>query len=433
MARANYNYDQRYLLTLTGRVDGSSRFGAENQYGFFPSVALAWNISNEDFFTPTTLLSDVRLRLSWGKAGQTGIDPYRTQGLAARTAYVFGDNPAFGFKPSQIRNDDLKWETTTSLNLGLQLELLDSRVVAEFDVYQQNTEDLLLERAIPTTSGFSSVLENVGSTRNTGFEASLSTINVRSSDFGGFQWTTNFNIAYNKEEIVELFGGAEDDVGNEWFIGQPINVHFDHEKIGIWQSDEAAEAAQYGQQPGEIKVRDVTNSGSIGGDDRVILGQEQPKWQGGLGNQFSYRNFDLSVFLVGRFGNMIYSGIHTGGSSPMTGRYNNLRVDYWTPDNPTNEAPQPRADLENPIWASTRAYFNGDFVRVRNIGLSYSLPANIAQGVLGMQSLRFSVNAENPYIFAPYVQNHGGVDPETSTSSNTPSQWTIQFGINLTL
>jgi TonB-linked SusC/RagA family outer membrane protein len=433
MARANYNYDQRYLLTLTGRVDGSSRFGAENRYGFFPSVALAWNISNENFFTPTTLLSDIRLRLSWGKAGQTGIDPYRTQGLAARTAYVFGETPAFGFKPSQIRNDELKWETTTSLNLGLQLELLDSRITAEFDVYRQNTEDLLLERAIPTTSGFNSVLENVGATRNTGFEASLNTINVRSADFGGFQWTSNFNIAYNKEEIVELFGGAEDDVGNQWFIGYPINVYFDHEKIGIWQLGEEAEAAQYGQRPGEIRVRDVTGSGSIGGDDRVILGQQQPKWQGGFGNQFSYRNFDLSVFLVGRFGNMINSGIHTGGSSPMTGRYNNLRVDYWTPDNPTNEAPQPRADLENPIWSSTRAYFNGDFVRIRNIGLSYSLPANIAQGVLGMQSLRFSVNAENPYIFAPYVQNHGGVDPETSTSSNTPSQWTIQFGINLTL
>ncbi|WP_158607358.1 TonB-dependent receptor [Rhodohalobacter sp. SW132] len=433
MARANYNYDSRYLLTLTGRIDGSSRFGVENQYGFFPSVALAWNVSNESFFSPTTLLNDLRVRLSWGKAGQTGINPYRTQGLASRTAFNFGGTPAFGFKPNQIRNDELKWETTTSLNLGVQWEMFDSRVVAEVDAYRQNTEDLLLERAIPTTSGFNSVLENVGATQNTGFEASLTTINVASGDFGGFQWTTNFNFAYNKEEIVELFGGAEDDVGNQWFIGHPINVYYNYEKIGIWQQNEASEAAGYGQRPGEIKVRDVTGSGSITGDDRVILGQEQPKWQGGLGNQFSYRNFDLSVFLVGRFGNMINSGIHTGGSSPMTGRYNNLRVDYWTPDNPTNEAPQPRADLETPIWETTRAYFSGDFVRVRNIGLAYNLPANIAQSVLGLQSLRFTVNAENPYIFAPYVRNHGGVDPETSTGSNTPSQWTLQFGINLTL
>lgn len=433
MARANYNFASRYLLTVTGRVDGSSRFGAENQYGFFPSVALAWNVSNESFFTPSPLLNDLRVRLSWGKAGQTGIDPYRTQGLASRTAFNFGDTPAFGFRPDQIRNDELKWETTTSINLGVQWEMFDSRIVAEVDAYRQNTEDLLLERAIPTTSGFNSVLENVGSTRNTGFEASLNTVNVASGEFGGFQWNTNFNIAYNNEEIVELFGGAEDDVGNQWFIGAPIDVFYDHEKIGIWQQDEAAEAAQFGQKPGEIKVRDVDGDGSITGDDRVILGQQQPKWQGGLGNQFSYRNFDLSVFLVGRFGNTIYSGIHTGGTSAMTGRYNNFKVDYWTPDNPTNEAPQPRADLENPIWSSTRAYLSGNFVRVRNIGLSYSLPANTVQSVLGMQSLKFSVNAENPYIYAPYVRNHGGVDPETSTGTNTPSQWTLQFGINLTL
>lgn len=433
MARANYNYDQRYLLTLTGRVDGSSRFGAANQYGYFPSVALAWNVSNESFFTSTNLLNDLRLRLSWGQTGQTGINPYRTQGLAQRTAFNFGDTPAFGFKPNQIRNDELKWETTTSLNLGIQFDMFNSRIVTEIDLYRANTTDLLLERAIPTTSGFNSVLENVGSTRNTGIEASVSTINVVSNDFGGFQWSSNLNIAYNKEEIVELFGGAEDDVGNQWFIGSPIDVYFELEKIGIWQQNEADLAASFGQRPGEIKIRDVNGDGSITGDDRVILGQQQPKWQGGFGNQFSYRNFDLSIFLVGRYGSMINSGIHVGGTSQLTGRYNNVRVNYWTPDNPTNEAPQPRADLENPVYSNTRQYFNGDFLRVQTIGLAYNLAPNIAQSVLGLQSLRFYVNAENPYILAPYVQKYGGVDPETSTGSNTPSQWTLQFGINLSL
>jgi len=430
MARANYNYDSRYLLTVTGRVDGSSRFGAENQFGFFPSVALAWNISNEAFFEPTYLLSDLRLRLSWGQTGQTGIDPYRTQGLVERTAYNFGGTSAFGFRPNQIRNDDLKWETTTSWNLGLQFEMFDSRVVAEVDLYRQNTEDLLLERAIPTTSGFNSVLENVGATRNTGVEVSFNTINVISDDFGGFQWTSNLNFAYNKEEIVELFGGAEDDVGNQWFIGHPINVYFNHEKIGIWQLGEEAEAAQYGQRPGEIKVRDVTGDGNIGGDDRVILGQQQPKWQGGFGNQFSFRNFDLSVMMVGRLGSMIESGSMNGA---MTGRYGQPVADYWTPDNPTNDQPQPRADLENPVWNTTRNYFNGDFLRLRNVGLSYNLPAETVQRVLGAQSLRFTVNAENPYVYAPFVRRHNGVDPETAAGNNTPSRWTLQFGVNLSL
>ena len=435
MARANYNYDDRYLVTVTGRMDGSSRFGADHRYGFFPSVAVAWNISNEDFFSPSWLLNDLRLRLSWGQVGQTGISPYQTQGLIRRTAYNFGDTPAFGFRPNQIRNDDLKWETTTSYNVGLQFDLFDSRAIVELDLYRQDTSDLLLQRAIPTTSGFSSVLENVGSTRNTGFEISLSTINIRSDDFGGFQWTSSLNLAYNKEEIVELFGGAEDDVGNEWFIGYPIDVYFDHEKIGIWQLDEADEAARYGQRPGEIKVRDVTGPDedgnvSISGDDRVILGQAQPKWQGGLNNQFNFRNFGLNIMLVGRLGSMIESGSMNG---PSTGRYNQAIANFWTPDNPTNDQPQPRADLENPVWRTTRNYYNGDFLRLRNVGLSYDLPSETVQRILGAQSLRFTVSAENPYVYAPFIRYHHGVDPETAPGNNTPSRWTLQFGVNLSI
>lgn len=430
MARANYNYDDRYLLTATGRADGSSRFGENNKWGFFPSVALAWNISNEDFFESGDILNDIRVRLSWGKTGQTGIDPYQTQGLAQRTAFNYGGTSAFGFKPDQIRNNDLKWETTTSINLGMQFEFFDSRVIAEVDVYRQETEDLLLERAIPTTSGFNSVLENVGSTRNTGFEGSFTTHNIVADDFGGFEWTTKFNAAYNNEEIVELFGGQADDVGNQWFIGQPIDVHYNNEKIGIWQSDEAEEAAQFGQKPGEIKVRDVNGDGQITGDDRVILGQEMPKWQGGLSNRFTYKGVDLSIFLVGRLGSMIYSSVHT---SQMTGRYNSVQADYWTPDNPTNSFPQPRADLEHPVYGNTRGYMNGDFLRVRTIGLGYNVPSDIIRNVLGAQSLRLYVNAENPFIISPYVRDHNGVDPETETGSSTPSHWTLQFGINLSL
>lgn len=428
MARANYNYDSRYLITATGRVDGSSRFGDQNKYGYFPSVALAWNISNESFFTPTRLLNDLRLRLSWGQTGQTGIEPYQTQGLIERSAYNFGETSAYGFRPDQIRNDELKWETTTSLNLGVQFEMFDSRIVTEVDVYRQNTEDLLLERAIPTTSGYNSVLENVGATRNTGVEVSLSTVNIESDNLEGFSWTSNLNFAYNKEEIVELFSGAQDDVGNEWFIGQPINVYYDWEKIGIWQLDEEDEAAVYGQRPGEIKVKDVNSDGNITGDDRVILGQQQPKWQGGFSNQFSYRNFDLSVMVVGRLGSMIESGVMNGA---MTGRYNDPKSDYWTPDNPTNDQPQPRADLEIPIYDDTRNYYDGDFLRLRNVGLSYNLPADVVQNILGAQSLRLTVNADNPYVYAPFVQKHNGVDPETGTGNSTPSRWTLNFGLNL--
>ena len=431
MARANYNFADRYLITATGRMDGSSRFGSENQWGFFPSVAFAWNISNESFFNGGDLLNNLRLRLSWGQTGQTGIQPYQTQGLAERTAFIFGDTPAFGFKPSQIRNNNLKWETTTSTNLGLQFDMFSSRITGEVDLYSQNTSDLLLQRAIPTTSGYNSVLENVGKTRNSGIEASLTTRNIQSGGINGWQWTTNFSVAYNKEEIVELFGGEEDDVGNEWFIGQPVNVYYDWEKIGIWQLDEADEAAQYGQRPGEIKVRDVVDPGSITGDDRVILGQEYPKWQGGIGNQISYKGFDLSVFAVFRLGTTIESSIHRDGSNQLAGRYNNVNVDYWTPDNPTNAYPQPRADLERPVYNTTLSYFDGDFLRIRHITLGYNLPADLVQNIMGANTLRLSVRAENPFIFAPYVQEHNGVDPETASGTGTPSWWSLQFGLQL--
>ena len=181
----------------------------------------------------------------------------------------------------------------------------------------------------------------------------------------------------------------------------------------------------------DVTGPDQNGEVSIGGDDRVILGQAQPKWQGGFGNQFSYRGFDLSVFATFRLGSMIESGLFRDGSNQLAGRYNNVILNYWTPDNPTNEAPQPRADLERSVYNTTQAYFNGDFFRIRHIGLAYNLPADVVRDLLGANTLRLSVNAENPFILAPYVQDHRGVDPETATGNNTPSWWTLQFGIHL--
>src|SRR5699024_3729109 len=174
MFRANYNYDDRYLLTATGRLDGSSRFGDNHKYGVFPSMALSWNIANEDFFSSEGLFNDLRLRVSWGKTGQTGIDPYQTLALLGRTTYNYGSDLAYGYQPLQIANPDLKWETTATTNIGLEFGILESRITGSVDVYRQNTSDLLLERQLPPTSGYGSILENVGSTRNSGVEVMLS-------------------------------------------------------------------------------------------------------------------------------------------------------------------------------------------------------------------------------------------------------------------
>ncbi|MCW9708242.1 SusC/RagA family TonB-linked outer membrane protein [Fodinibius salsisoli] len=428
MLRANYNYDDRYLLTATGRVDGSSRFGDNNKYGVFPSVALSWNIANEDFFNSDGFLNDLRLRLSWGKTGQTGIDAYQTLALLDRTTYNYGDDLAYGYQPDQIANPDLKWETTTSTNLGLEFAILDSRISGSVDVYQQNTKDLLLLRQLPMTSGYGSILENVGSTKNTGIEFSVSTVNVQSDDNNGFQWTTDFNIASNKEEIVELYGGGEDDVGNGWFIGKPINVFYGYDQVGIWQSDEADLASSYNQIPGEIRVEDVNGDEQINADDREILGQEMPKWSGGMTNRFNYKGVDFSFFLYMVFGNTIDSGIH---DTAMVGRYNNHDVDYWTPDNPVNRHPRPTINREYPIYNEARLLYDGSFIKVRNIQLGYTMPVQFVQEILGAQSLRVYVSADQPFMYSPYVQEHGGIDPE-NPGTGTPARWQMNFGINLT-
>lgn len=434
MGRANYVYDDRYLATFTARIDGSSRFGEDNKYGFFPSFALGWNIANEDFMANNSLFDDLRLRLSYGESGNTAIDPYQTQNLLARTAYNFGGSSGFGYRPGQLPNSELKWETTASVNLGVEYEILNSRVTGSVEGYQQKTSDLLMQRQLPNTSGFGSVLENVGATQNTGVEFDLSTVNVQ-NDADGFRWTTNLNLAYNKEEITELYGGTEDDIGNEWFIGHPVSVHYDHDKIGIWQEDEADEADEFGQEPGEIKIEDQDGDGNIDGDDRVILGQEMPQVHGGMTNQFGYRNFDLSVSLAAEFGNMLYSSLHTGRNQ-LAGRYQNLDVDYWTPDNPTNDNPRPNQAQEFPIYGDSRAYFNASYVKVRDVTLSYTLPADLSQR-FGARSVRAYVTAEQPLIISPYVQKHKGIDPELALDPNsseldTPPTRTVLLGLNLT-
>ena len=432
MGRLNYIYDDRYLVTATARLDGSSRFGENNRFGFFPSFALAWNVDNESFMADNEFFDALRVRFSWGQSGNTAIDPYQTLGLVERTTYAFGSNAGFGYRPGQLSNADLKWETTSTYNLGVEFEVLNSRVAGSVDAYVANTTDLLLERQIPFTSGFGSVLENVGATRNSGIEFSLTSVNIDSQDPNGFRWTTNFNMAYNNEEIVELFSGEEDDVGNEWFIGQPVEVYYDYERLGIWQQDEAAEAAEYGQNPGEIKVRDQNGDGSISGADRIILGQDQPKVTAGLNTQFSYQGWDLSVFLVGRFGSMISSAAHTnGGTNGLFGRYNNIDVDYWTPDNTGARYPRPNQNQEFPVYGDVLGYFSGDFVKVRSATLSYNLPSSILSRV-NAQALRLYVTAEQPFIFSTYVQNHNGIDPEYP-EVNTPSTRSFRLGLNLTL
>ncbi len=427
MARLNYVYDGRYLLTLTGRADGSSRFAPGQKWGFFPSVAVGWNISNESFMQNSRVFDLLKLRASYGQTGNTGINPYVTLGGLTRTTYAFGSNGAYGYRPGTIPNSNLKWETTASANIGLDFGLFRSRVTGSLEWYQQNTHDLLLQRQLPITSGFTSILENIGATRNTGYELTISSSNILNKS-NGFTWSTDLNLAHNKEEIVELYGGKKDDVGNSWFIGRPIRVIYDYEKIGIWQLGDKDMAATFSQKPGQIRIKDQNDDGKINAADRVILGSDVPKLSGGLTNRFTYKGFDLAVFIFARFGSTITSGFHDGGWMQLQGRYNNLKVDYWTESNPTNRYPRPDENSERPIYSSTMRYFDGSFVKLRNVNLGYNLPEAAIQK-LRFQSLRLYLSAQQPLIFAPYRRNEKGIDPEYPTA-NTPATTMYSFGIN---
>ena len=430
MGRVNYDYNNKYLLTLTARYDGSSRFGENTKYGFFPSAAVAWNISNEPFMKAVSWVDNLKLRASYGLIGSTAIDPYQTQAQLARTTYAFGSTGAFGYRPFTIGNPELKWESTATGNIGLDFSFFQGRLSGSAEVYRADTRDLLLFDQLPLTSGFDRVLRNVGKTRNEGFELTLSTVNVDAS--GGFRWTTDLQFTRNREQILELFNGKVDDVGNSRFIGQPLTAYFDYKKIGIWQTSEAEEAKKYQSTVGQIKLQDTNGDGKIDPFDRVILGSQVPRFSAGVTNRFEFKGFDLSVFVFARVGYMFRSIFHQDFLT-LAGRYNTLDVDYWTPNNPTNEFPRPNQLQEFPPNRSTLLYFDGTFVKIRNINLGYNVSSKVINR-LGLSSVRVFASIQQPFIFSEYRSKYKGIDSETDGDVNanqSPAVRQTTFGLNL--
>lgn len=430
MGRINYDYKDKYLLTATIRRDGSSRFGVNTKYGNFPGIALGWNISNEDFMKGSTWVDLLKLRASRGSVGNQGVAPYQTQGLLGRTVYAWGNNPAYGYRPETIGNPDLRWETSTTTNIGLDFSLWRGRVTGAIEAYLTNTTDLLLSDLLPTSTGFNAVTRNIGETRNKGIEVSVSTVNVNN---GGFKWTSDFVFSKNTEAIISLFNGPIDDVGNKRFIGYPLTEFYDYKKAGIWQTSEADAAKSYQSAVGQIKVQDTNGDGKITADDRVFLGSDIPTWSGGVTNRFSYKGFDLNFFIYARIGQTILSGFHRDNNQ-LAGRYEQIKVDYWTPNNPTNEFPRPNSSQEFPVYNTAIIYFDGSFVKVRNINFGYTFPTSITSK-LRIQSLRLFTSIQQPFIFSSYRSKYNGVDPETSdgTVSNgvTPATRVTTFGLNV--
>lgn len=424
--RLNYKLLDRYLLTASLRADGSSVFADGHKWGYFPSVALGWRLSDEAFMKGGKLFSNLMLRASWGISGNSAIRPYQTLGGLGRSTYSFNETAAYGYFPKNVSNPDLTWEKTATANLGLDFGLFDSRIYGSINVYQSKTSDLLLERLLPGSSGFQSVIQNVGKTKNKGFEVELSSVNITPRTANGLKWTSDVTFSLNREEIVQLTGGADRDLGNGWIVGQPTQVFYDYQKTGIWQTNEADVAATYGQVPGDIKVLDVNNDGKItADDDRVVVGTLRPDFSFGLNNTVSFLNFDLSAFLYGRLGQTIRS--EASGNYKIDGRENGPLVDYWTPENPTNDHPRPDKNKnQNSSYMSTLYYVDGSFVKIKNITLGYTVPAALS-GKFGIGNLRVYGTLRNYFTFSgmnPY-------DPERGGSISFPMTRQMIFGLNV--
>ena len=433
MARINYSFDNRYSLTLTARSDGSSRLAPGNKTKLFPSAAVAWNIANEDFLKGQGWLSMLKLRASLGRVGSTAINPYQTQGSLltgiGQGAYNYGATGAVGVVPGSIPNPGLAWEYTTTSNVGLDFGFLNNRITGSVEVYQQRTSDLLLPDALPTASGYGSFVRNAGQTQNRGFELSLTTANLRSANPGGFEWSTDWNFTANREKLLDLNlytadGTPRDDLGNQRFIGQPLYVIYDYNKLGIWQTSEADQARKYGSKPGQIHVEDVNNDGKIDANDRVVIGSRQPKFEAGLTNRFKFKGFDMTIVALTRVGATVVDPYSFGPSyyATNTGRRNQLNFDYWTPTNPSNEYPQPDQSTrpnEWPTYGSTLGYHSGTFIKVRSIDLGYTIPAAWAKSAF-MSSARIYIQVQNPLIWAQdaYFQRNKAIDPDALSYSS---------------
>lgn len=411
MSRINYSYSGKYLFTVTGRADGSSKLAKGHKWGGFPSAAIAWRMSEESFMKPLKAISNLKWRLGWGISGNTAIDAYSTLGKLGRFPYNFGvtsDNSAIGYVPSEISNPNLGWERTSEVNLGLDFALKNNAISGSIDVYQKNTYDLLMKRNLPTTSGYSDVWQNVGQTQNTGVELTVQTILISSKNF---TWTTNLTFNYNKNEIIKLFNGTEDSPSNKWFIGHPVEVDWITKYVGVWQKDEANTAILYNRLPGQSKLLDTNNDKIIDQSDNFIFNRI-PKYVGGFSSTMKYKAFDLSFYLYTRldYGSMM--GIITMPDFG-TANWNQLDYDFWTPNNPTNGGPQPALTRDSYAQGSTYAYRDLSFVRLKNINIGYNSPLSFVNK-LGAKTLRLFVILENPILWTR--NDYIGIDPENCNS-----------------
>lgn len=441
VARLNYNYKGKYLATFSNRWDGVSQLSKGSQWDVFPAAALAWRISEENFLKDVTAISNLKLRLGYGVTANAGIPAYSVQGggFNAPQAVGFGDNKAPSFIINQaMANTALGWEKSYTSNLGVDAEFLKGLISLSVDAYNTDTKDILLNRTIPASLGGSwgspfKMWQNLGETNNKGLEILLNTRNVNRKDF---TWSTAVTFTTTKEKITKLPGG-KDLISEGFFLGKPVGSFYDYKYLGIWQESEAAEAALYNSKPGGLKLAtDGTfkpdGTHTYGTNDRQVLGSRVPSWTGGVQNNFIYKNWDASIFVTARWGQMIASNLITRYNPLLNTGNSPDDLDYWTPENPGAYLPRPGlySTTSGYIGFDALKYVDGSYFKIRNITLGYNLPQNVIKKI-AMQRVRLYTTANNPFIFSK-SKLLKYQDPEGNGSDNFPLTKQFVFGLNVT-
>jgi TonB-dependent starch-binding outer membrane protein SusC len=421
--RVNYKLRDKYLLTATLRADGSSVLAEGNKWGYFPSVAGAWVISNESFLKPVETINYLKLRMTWGIAGNSAIDPYRTmtQLGSDKIPYTFGSTLTQGQVPSNLGNSDLTWETTTTYDAGLDITLLKERISGSVDFYYSQTDDLLLFKGLPASSVYPQVIENVGKTENRGFETSLL---IRVIDNKDFTWTTDLTYSMNRDKILSLASGEDQDVSKPdeaLIVGQPVRAFYNFEADGCWGIDEATDAAVYGKIPGDIKIVDADHNNVINEFDKRVY-NKSPKFIFGWNNSLSYKGITLSALMYARVGqwirydyNLAYKPTEQDGSPA---------VDFWTPENQGAKFPRPGIVSQNDMPAL--GFENASFFKIREVTLGYTLPKSVISRVK-ISNLRIYGSLQNYFTFS----NLDNYDVERGGAISNPLAKQMVFGINL--
>ena len=463
MGRVMYTYDNRYMFSAAVRSDASSRLAPGHKWHTYPAISVGWNIRNEKFMQNVEWLDMLKLRVGYGETSNQSISPYATLGKLSTRPYNFGDNTyGTGYYVSSLPNNELGWEYTQTWNYGVDFSMFNGRLSGTVEYYTQNTHDILLNVALPSTSGVSSYTANIGSTQNRGLEL---TINGTILQRGDWTWDAGINLYANRNKITALASGQMEDEGNGWFVGHPINVIYDYEYQGLWQewdNQEHLAILEPGGNVGMIKVKytgEYDANGNpvraIGSDDRQIMNPEAI-FQGGFNTRVAWRNFDLSIIGAFKAGGILVSSIHSsnGYLNLLSGRRGQVDVDYWTPENTGARYPKPGGLMssDNPKYGSTLGYFDASYIKIRTITLGYTMENIKWIKKMGVKGLRIYATVQNPFKALSGYTFETGLDPETNSNGysnvavgygggmgrqamvgyNTPYTRNYLFGVNLT-